>query len=109
MGRVPPPGQWPVAKEIASRLGFILALVREGIREVKQDGLVRGEPSRGSVVTESPSLKEMEEFSCLRSALAELVASFAAKPRSEATLVDFERRWAGWKRGPATGPEGGRS
>lgn len=90
LGQVLPPGQRLVIKEMASLMGVSLTPVREAIRKLELEGLVRNEPYRSSVVTESPSLEEMEEFYYLRGALEGLVAYFAAKHRSEAKLAELQ-------------------
>ncbi len=74
-----PPGRRLVIKELAARMGVSLTPVREAIHKLELEGLVRNEPYKGSVVTEAPSLEEMEEFYRLRGALEGLVAHIAAR------------------------------
>jgi DNA-binding GntR family transcriptional regulator len=81
-----PPGRRLVIKELAARMGVSLTPVREAIHKLELEGLVRNEPYRGSVVTEAPSIEEMEEFYRLRGALEGLVAHIAARRRDAREL-----------------------
>lgn len=83
------PGQRLVIKEMAFQMGVSLTPVREAIRKLELEGLVRNEPYRGSVVIELPSLEEMEEFYYLRGALEGLVAHYAVRRSSRAQLEEL--------------------
>lgn len=80
------PGQRLVTEELASRMKVSRTPVREAIRKLEIDGLVKGEPWRGVVVAELPPLEEMEEFYSLRGALEGLVGFFAARRRQQSKL-----------------------
>lgn len=83
------PGQRLVIKDTASLMGVSLTPVREAIRKLELEGLVRNEPYRGSVVAASPSQEEMAEFYYLRGALEGLVAHLAARRRPEAQMAEL--------------------
>ncbi|MHB1011561.1 MAG: GntR family transcriptional regulator [Desulfobacteria bacterium] len=87
--RVLPPGQRLVIKEMAFQMGVSLTPVREAIRKLELEGLVRNEPYRGSVVIDLPSMEEMEEFYYLRGALEGLVAHYAVRRSSRAQLAEL--------------------
>lgn len=87
--RVLSPGQRLVIKDTASLMGVSLTPVREAIRKLELEGLVRNEPYRGSIVAELPSQEEMEEFYYLRGALEGLVAHHAAKRRPPAQMAEL--------------------
>jgi DNA-binding GntR family transcriptional regulator len=73
------PGQRLVTEELSRRMKVSRTPIREALRQLEIDGLVKSERWRGVVVAELPPLEEMEEFYALRGALEGLVAYFAAR------------------------------
>jgi DNA-binding GntR family transcriptional regulator len=80
------PGQRLVTEDLSIRMKVSRTPIREALRKLETDGLVRSEHWRGVVVAELPPLEEMEEFYALRGALEGLVAYFAARRRPLAAL-----------------------
>ncbi|HET7825941.1 MAG TPA: GntR family transcriptional regulator [Anaeromyxobacter sp.] len=80
------PGQRLVTEDLSARMKVSRTPIREALRKLETDGLVRSEHWRGVVVAELPPLEEMEEFYALRGALEGLVAYFAARRRPLAAL-----------------------
>ncbi len=80
------PGERLITEELAARMKVSRTPVREAIRKLEIDGLVKREPWKSVVVAELPPLEEMEEFYSLRGALEGLVAYFAARRRPESKL-----------------------
>lgn len=80
------PGQRLVTEDLSIRMKVSRTPIREALRKLEIDGLVRSEHWRGVVVAELPPLEEMEEFYALRGALEGLVAYFAARRRPLAAL-----------------------
>ena len=80
------PGERLVTEDLSTRMKVSRTPVREAIRKLESDGLVRGEPWRSVVVADFPPLEEMAEFYALRGAVEGLVASFAARRRPRPEL-----------------------
>ena len=59
------PGQRMTEEELAHRVGVSRTSVRDSLRRLASDGLVRSEPSRGTFVAEL-SMAEIEEIFQLR-------------------------------------------
>ena len=72
------PGQRLLPDELANSLGVSRTPVREALRKLEMEGLVKAEPWRGVVVAEQ-RLEDMEEFYAIRGALEGLIARFAAR------------------------------
>jgi DNA-binding GntR family transcriptional regulator len=75
------PGQRLLTEDLSLRMKVSRTPIREALRKLETDGLVRSEHWRGVVVADLPPLDEMEEFYALRGALEGLVAYFAARRR----------------------------
>ena len=76
------PGQRMIEEELAQRVGVSRTSVRDSLRRLASDGLVRSEPSRGTFVAEL-SMAEIEEIFQLRATLeghASALAALHAKP-----------------------------
>jgi DNA-binding GntR family transcriptional regulator len=76
------PGQRMTEEELAHRVGVSRTSVRDSLRRLASDGLVRSEPSRGTFVAEM-SMAEIEEIFQLRATLeghASALAALHAKP-----------------------------
>lgn len=84
------PGQKLVTADLAARMKVSRTPVREAIRKLEIDGLVKSEPWRCVVVADLPSLEEIEEFYYLRGAVEGLVAYFAALRRPAAALAGLK-------------------
>lgn len=80
------PGQRLFTEDLSARMKVSRTPIREALRKLETDGLVRGEHWRGVVVAELPPLEEMEEFYALRGALEGLVAYFGARRRPLSAL-----------------------
>ncbi len=83
------PGHRLVTEDLAARMGVSRTPVREAIRRLEVDGLVKKEPWKSVVVAELPPLDEMEEFYFLRGAVEGVVAYFAARRRPEKKLEEL--------------------
>ena len=83
------PGQRLVTEDLAARMGVSRTPVREAIRRLEVDGLVKKEPWKSVVVAELPPMKEMEEFYFLRGAVEGVVAYFAARRRPMKKLEEL--------------------
>ena len=81
------PGQRLATEELAALMKVSRTPVREALRKLELEGLVEGEPWRGTVVAGTPPLTQMEEFYYLRGALEGVVAYFAARKRPRQELV----------------------
>jgi len=76
-GRIAP-GQHLVTQQIANRLNVSLTPVRESLRALAKDGLVRFRPHRGAVVTE-PDRANFVELYQVRAELEQLATQLAAE------------------------------
>lgn len=71
------PGEWLRQEELATRLRISRTPIREALRLLAEEGLIKLEPHRGARV--SPlSLEELEEIYAARMGLEGLVARYAA-------------------------------
>lgn len=84
-----PPGHRLVTEDLAARMGVSRTPVREAIRRLEVDGLVKKEPWKSVVVAELPPMEEMEEFYFLRGAVEGVVAYFAARRRPRKKLEEL--------------------
>jgi DNA-binding GntR family transcriptional regulator len=84
------PGERLVTEELSARMKVSRTPVREAIRKLESDGLVKSEPWRSVVVSEFPPLDEMEEFYAIRGAVEGRVAAFAARRRPRVALEQLE-------------------
>ncbi|WP_298013309.1 GntR family transcriptional regulator [uncultured Castellaniella sp.] len=73
-------------RKLAAEMGVSTSPVKEGLRRLEAEGLVRTEPRRGSFVTFEA--RQAEEMTLARAALESLVAGMAAQ---HATQDDLER------------------
>jgi len=80
------PNERLMAEELAARMGVSRTPVREALRKLELEGLVRTEPWRGVMVAEQ-RLEDMEEFYAIRGALEGVVAHFAARKRNEQRMT----------------------
>jgi DNA-binding GntR family transcriptional regulator len=80
------PGQRLFTEDLSQRMKVSRTPIREALRKLEIDGLVRSEHWRGVVVADLPPLEEMEEFYALRGAIEGLVAYFAARRRPQPAL-----------------------
>ena len=71
------PGQRMTEEELAHRVGVSRTSVRDSLRRLASDGLVRSEPSRGTFVAEM-SMAEIEEIFQLRATLEGHASALAA-------------------------------
>jgi DNA-binding GntR family transcriptional regulator len=75
-GRIPD-GERLNERDLASGLGVSTTPLKEALRQLEAEGLVRIEPRRGIVVTFGP--RQAEEMSLARAALESMIARLAAK------------------------------
>ncbi|GHC77020.1 GntR family transcriptional regulator [Limoniibacter endophyticus] len=68
-------------RQLASELGTSTSPLKEALRQLEAEGLVRTEPRRGSFVTFSE--RQAEEMTLARAALESIIARQAAKHASE--------------------------
>ncbi len=80
-----PGGTRLIQTEIADRIGFSVTPVREALRDLATEGLVRFDPRRGAVV-HRPNLSEMQEAYEMRRRLEPLVMELAVEHITPAQL-----------------------
>ena len=88
------PGQRLIEEDLAQRVGVSRTSIREGLRRLAADGLVRTEASRGSFVLEL-STAEVDEVFQLRALLEGHAVSLAAvhgQPADWEELTDIARQ-----------------
>ncbi len=76
---------------IAQQMGVSRAPVREALRQLEEEGLVRSEPNRGTFVTEL-SIRDIEEIQRLREVLECFALRRAADRLMGAGLANLERK-----------------
>lgn len=76
------PGQRLVERELIERIGVSRTTIREALRELAAEGLVRTIPQRGAIVA-APSLKDAREVYEVRALLEGLAAREFAERASE--------------------------
>ena len=81
------PGERLVTEELSARMKVSRTPVREALRKLERDGLVKGAPWRSVVVAGVPAIEEMEEFYAVRGVVEGVVASFAARSRPRVELA----------------------
>jgi DNA-binding GntR family transcriptional regulator len=79
------PGTRLDQKQLAADLGVSLIPVREGLRQLEAEGLVRIEPRRGAFVAER-SAKDVRSISLIRERLEELATQLAVPHLTDETL-----------------------
>lgn len=85
-----PPGAPLSESELARELGGSRTPIREAIRQLSYEGLVRTLPGRGSFVAEI-SLSDVIELAEMREALETAAARLAARSPERAALASFEK------------------
>jgi len=83
------PGEWVREQDIADEFGVSRSPVREAMRLLEKEGIVRIHPRRGAQATQL-SLKEIEELLEVRLALVRLVARRIATAASPEALAILE-------------------
>ena len=84
-----PPGTHLVEDRLANDLGVSRNPVREGLRVLESEGLVRVVPRRGAVVA-TPSDEDVREIFEVRMPLEQLAARLAARRRDDSHIAAFE-------------------
>lgn len=84
-----PPGARIDQNQLAAQLGVSLIPVREGLRQLEAEGLVRVEPRRGVFVAER-SADEVREISLIRERLEELATQLAVPKLTDADFVKLD-------------------
>lgn len=84
------PGQRMIEDELAQRVGVSRTSVRDSLRRLVNDGLVRTEPNRGTFVTDL-STTEIDEILQLRAILEGHAAAQAALNAKPEDLDELER------------------
>ncbi len=95
-------GQKLVEEELAEQFGVSRTPVREAIRKLEIEGLVRYQPRRGVIVT-GISAQDVDEIYAAREVLEGLAARLAAKYGTDAEITELERRLAEMNRASAAG------
>ncbi|MFV0283457.1 MAG: GntR family transcriptional regulator [Castellaniella sp.] len=75
-------------RKLAEEMGVSTSPVKEGLRRLEAEGLVRTEPRRGSFVTFAA--RQAEEMTLARAVLESLVAGMAARHASAQDLVRLQ-------------------
>ena len=84
------PGQRLMDAEIATRMGISRSPVREALRQLEKDGLVRSHPNRGSIVADL-SRDDMVELYGIRATLEGLAAAWACQKIGGQALDELGR------------------
>jgi len=84
------PGQRLVESDIAEQMGISRAPVREALRQLETEGLVAGEPHRGTFVAKL-STTDLWEIYTLRATLEGMAVRLATKQISEETLTQLHQ------------------
>src|SRR5437867_2450638 len=84
-----PPGATVNEQAVAEALGISRTPVREAIRKLEQEGLVRRYPNRGALVTQL-SMKDVLEIWQIRELLEPAACRLAASHVDAAALADIE-------------------
>lgn len=90
LGGQVPPGERLVEGRLSEELGVSRMPVREALRQLAAEGLVKIEPRRGASVT-SFSREQMRELVEVRATLEGLNAKLAAKRHDPAQIAELER------------------
>lgn len=83
------PGEPLRQRELAERFGVSATPVREALRWLESEGLVRYDPHKGSTVTEADAGATKEKYQ-IRAALEGLAASLAAPKISDEDIKELE-------------------
>lgn len=83
------PGEPLRQRELAERFGVSATPVREALRWLESEGLVRYDPHKGSTVTEADAGATKEKYQ-IRAALEGLAASLAAPKISDQDIKELE-------------------
>ncbi|AWV20595.1 Malonate decarboxylase operon regulator (plasmid) [Roseomonas mucosa] len=84
-----PPGQWLREEEVSSRFGVSRSPVREAMRLLEADGLLKRHPRRGSQVTPL-SLKHLDAVQACRAPLEGLAAAGTARHAEREVIASLE-------------------
>ncbi len=84
------PGQRIQDSEVALQLGVSRTPVREALRQLEKDGLVRSTPNRGAIVNDL-SKDDLEELYGIRAVLEGLAAARACSRITARELEDLQR------------------
>lgn len=91
------PGQRLVERELMAWLGVSRATVREAVRQLSAEGLVRTIPQRGAVVA-APSLQEASEVYQIRAALEGLAGRLFTENATQAQKRALRRNFDALKK-----------
>lgn len=95
-------GQKLVEEELAEQFGVSRTPVREAIRKLEIEGLVRYQPRRGVIVT-GFSPEDVDEIYAAREVLEGLAARLAAKHGTDAEIAELGRHLEEMNRASAAG------
>ena len=87
-------------RKLAAELGISTSPIKEVLRRLEAEGLVRTEPRRGSFVTFSA--RQAEEMTLARAALESMVTGLAAQNATAGDLSNMRQRLADMKAAIAT-------